>query len=115
MPSRYFLSRLGDAERDDKRHDSDVSPRWSISGARHKSVAGDSVLIHFCGQPSSVAVTPPVPQTIRDQQPWQRPCNYHGAGSGLGERGEHGSVVNRHEGLPLAAARRSAAASRMSE
>jgi len=29
-------------------------------------------LIHFCGRPSSAAMTPTVPQTIRDLQPWQR-------------------------------------------
>jgi hypothetical protein len=30
------------------------------------------LLIHFCGRPNSAAVTPTVPQVIRDQQPWQR-------------------------------------------
>lgn len=30
------------------------------------------LLIHFCGRPPSAAMTPTVPQVIRDLQPWQR-------------------------------------------
>jgi ANTAR domain-containing protein len=59
-----------------------IQPSGLLGGRRP---AQFELLIHFCGRPSIAAMTPTVPQTIRDSQPWQRLHNilWEGPNPGL--------------------------------